>query len=121
VFAIIVAAIEWQQGWIAATIYSYALLCLVVVRTLGEHTFFGAVQGAFLMLLLMLIASRLTKNRHQSPFEKPWIWWFVLMGALLPLAQWSLLLPCMLLSLFLSNQSRLVMLVSTALALPLFL
>ncbi|MFZ4542394.1 MAG: prepilin peptidase, partial [Rickettsiales bacterium] len=121
VFTVILAAIHWQQGWIAATIYSYAFVCVAMVRVLSEHTIYGVIQSAFLMLVIMLVMLRLSKSRAMSPFEKPWIWWFVLMGALVPLQQWLLIAPIFILKLFVPKEARMVVYAAGALALPLFI
>ena len=121
VFTIILAAIQWQQGWIAATIYSYSILCLTLARTLAEHTIYGAVQGAFIMLVAALVVDRIGGKTNVSPFEKPWIWWWVLLGALVPVAQWLLLLPVILLAFIVPKETRMVVYAAGALALPLFI
>jgi prepilin signal peptidase PulO-like enzyme (type II secretory pathway) len=121
VFVVILASIQWQQGWLSATIYSYAFVCVAIVRVLAEHTIYGTVQSAFQMLLLMLCLFRFSKTRHQSPFEKPWIWWFVLMGALVPLAEWYLILPVFIMKLLAPREARVIVYASGALALPLFI
>jgi prepilin signal peptidase PulO-like enzyme (type II secretory pathway) len=121
VFVVILAAIHWQQGWISSSIYAYAFALLAMARILAEHSFYGVVQGAFLMLLLMLLMLRFSKQRAVSPFEKPWIWWFVLMGALVPLAQWHLIAPIFVVKFFVPKAGRVVVYAAGALALPLFL
>lgn len=119
-FAIILAAIQWQQGWISATIYSYAVACIALARALTEHTIYGTVQSSVVMLVLALAVFRLSpKNRVISPFEKPWIWWLVLLGALVPLAQWALLTPVILLALLVPKEVRVVIYAVSALTLPL--
>lgn len=94
VFAIILAAIQWQQGWVSVSIYSYALLAVALARTLIEHSIYGWVQGAVVMLVLCLawqrLAVALTRQAFR-PFDTPWIWWMVLLGALTPLTLWPLL------------------------------
>lgn len=120
VFVVILAAIHWQQGWIAATIYSYAFACLALARALAEQTIYPTIQGAFLLLLGALLLFRFFGNRAVSPFEKPWIWWCVLLGALVPLAQWPLLVPVFLLALPVPKEARVIVYAAAALALPLF-
>ena len=120
VFTIILAAIHWQQGWISATIYSYAFACVALARTLAEHTIYGVVQSSFVMLLLALVLYRIAGNKA-SPFEKPWIWWFVLLGALLPFHLWALILPIYILKLFVPKQGRVIVYLAGALVLPLML
>lgn len=121
VFVVMLAAIHWQQGWIAATLYSYAMLCILLARTLAEHSIYPTIQGAFLMLILMLLMHRTSKNRDASPFTKPWIWWFVLLGALVPVMQWHYILPVFILKFFVPKEARVVVYTTGALALPLFL
>lgn len=121
VFALIVAAIQWQQGWITATIYSYAFACIALVRTLNEHTIYGVVQSAFVMLVLVLCIDRAFSKLKVPPFDKPWIWWMVLMGALVPMAQWTLIAPIYVLALLSPKESRLVVYATSALVLPLFI
>ena len=120
VFVIIMAAIHWQRGWIAASIFSYAFACIALVRAVNEHTIYHTIQGAFLMLLLMLCLNAFSRTRKQSPFEKPWIWWFVLMGALVPLQQWQFIAPIFVLKLLVPKQSRVIIYAAGALVLPLF-
>ena len=117
-FVIITAAIQWQQGWIPATIYSYAFVCIALARTLAEHTIYGVVQSGFVMLVITLLMLRLAGNKA-SPFEKPWIWWFTLMGALLLFAQWPLILPFYLVKLCIPKPARLIVYATGALVLPL--
>lgn len=120
VFTIILAAIHWQQGWISATIYSYAFACIALARTLAEHTIYGVVQSSFVMLMLALVLYRIAGNKA-SPFEKPWIWWFVLLGALLPFHLWALILPIYIMKLFVPKQGRVIVYLAGALVLPLML
>lgn len=109
VFVVIMGAIHWQQGWIAATIYSYAFACVAIARALSEHTIYPTIQGAFLMLLLMLGIGAFSKTRKQSPFTKSWIWWFVLMGALVPMHQWNLIAPIFILKMMVPGKVPLSM------------
>ena len=73
------------------------------------------------MLVLMLLMLRFSKNLNVSPFEKPWVWWFVLMGALVPLAQWKFILPIFIIKLLVPKESRVVVYAAGALALPMVL
>lgn len=104
VFVIILAAIQWQQGWVSASIYSYAMLAIALARTLGEQTIYGWVQGSVIMLALCLSGQWLVTallRRPFLPFDAPWIWWMVLLGALTPLTMWPLLgVPVAILLLF---------------------
>ncbi|MES2983606.1 MAG: prepilin peptidase [Pseudomonadota bacterium] len=120
VFVVIMAAIQWQQGWIAATIYSYAFACLALARVLAEHTIYGVVQTGFVMMILALAALRLSGSKV-SPFEKPWVWWFTLMGALLPFDQWQYILPFFVMKFLVPKEARVIVYVAGALALPLIL
>lgn len=119
-FVVILAAINWQQGWISSTVYSYAFVCVALVRALAENTIYGTVQSAFMMLIAMLLLARMSKTRAQSPFEKPWIWWFVLMGALVPMQQWALIAPFFVVKFFVPKPARLIVYATGALFLPLF-
>lgn len=121
VFVVIMAAIHWQQGWLSAIIYSYAFVCVALVRVLTEQSIYTTIQPAFLMLILMLLINLTSKTRRVSPFEKPWIWWFVLMGALVPLGQWHLIAPFFILKLLVPKQARIIVYAAGALALPLFI
>lgn len=121
VFVVILASIQWQQGWVAATIYSYAFICLALVRVLQEHSIYGIIQSAFLMLLAAILAHRISKHRQESPFEKPWIWWWVLLGAIVPVAEWQLLAPILLLQWLAPKESRVIVYSVATLTLPLLL
>ena len=118
VFAIILAAIERQQGWLAATIYSYAWLCLALARTLAEGTIYGIVKSGFVMLVLALLALRLS-GKQSKPFEQSWVWWLVLLGSALPFAQWGSILPVAVGTMLLPKEARLLMFILTALLAPL--
>jgi len=118
VFTVILAAIHWQQGWISASIYGYALTFIALARTLMEHTIYGFVQTGFVMLVVMLAVYRLAGNKT-SPFERPWIWWFVLLGALLPFVMWKWLLGVYVLKLLLPKRYRVLVYATAALVLPL--
>lgn len=121
VFVIITAAIQWQQGWIAATIYSYAIACIMLIRTFSESTIHGVIQSGFVMLILAIIAERLLRKHEFKPFERPWVWWMVLLGALVPIAEWKLVLPVYLAALLVPKEARLLVYATGALALPLAL
>ncbi len=120
VFVVILAAIHWQQGWISSSIYSYAWAAILVARTLAEHTIYSTIQSSVVMLVLVLALYRVAGNT-QSPFEKPWIWWFVLMGALLPLPLWYFIAPIYVLKLLVPKQARVIVYAAGALTLPLIL
>lgn len=104
VFAIILACIQWQQGWVSSSVYAYTLTAVALLRTLEEQSIYGWVSGFVLMLVLALTWQRLVTTltrRDFRPFDAPWIWWMALLGALTPLPHWKLLLvPLVLLALF---------------------
>ncbi len=118
VFTIILAAIHWQQGWIAATVYSYAFVCIALARTLAEHTIYGVVRSTVVMLTLMLVLQLFSKTKR-SPFDAPWVWWFTLLGALLPMAAWKFILPVFVVKLFVPKEARVIVYATCALVLPL--
>lgn len=122
VFLIILAAIEWQQRWLAASIYSYAWLLILLARTVIEGSIYPTIQGSLLMLMAMVALWRAGSGRRETRamavFEKNWIWWFVLLGALVPMPQWPLLLPVYALKLLVPKPGRLVVYATVALCLP---
>lgn len=126
VFVVILAGIHWQQGWIAATIYSYALGLLILARTLLEGSIYGPIKGGVVMLVIMLLFWKIgqwtakTKST-QTPFEKPWIWWFVLLGALVPFSHWHWLAAIYVLKLCVPKRLRVIVYAASALGLPIFL
>lgn len=117
VMVVILAAIHFQQGWISSSIYGYALTAVALARTLAEGTIYGWVKGGFVMLVLLLLLYRVAGNKA-SPFDKPWIWWFTLMGALVPMSMWKLLVPVYLLKLLVPKEGRVVVYAAAALVLP---
>ena len=119
VFVVILAAIHWQHGWISQSIFTYAMLCIALTRTLHEGTIYGWVHGGFLMLMLAIALMRLAGNKT-SPFEKSWVWWFVLMGTLVPMTQWLLVTPIFVIKLLIPKSSRVIVYAAGALALPYF-
>ena len=120
VMVVILAAIHWQQGWISVSIYSYALAAIALARTLVEHTIDGWVHSGFVMLVLVLVLYRAAGNKA-SPFTKPWIWWFVLMGTLLPFAAWKFIVPFYVMKLLVPKEGRVLVYATGALVLPLML
>lgn len=92
-FVITLWAIQVQQGWIASTIYVLIIAALLIVRALSEHTIYGTVQGAFLMLLLCIPFWRVGNQRAKQVFDVNWLWWMVLLGAAVPISEWGWLLP----------------------------
>ncbi len=94
VFVIILASIEWRKGFLADSIYVYALTCVALARTLDDGTIFGWIADGFLMMVMVLsvywLKTKLRKAKFH-PLTVPWIWWLVLMGTVLPRAQWELL------------------------------
>lgn len=116
-FVVILAGIHWQQGWIAQSIYVYAFTCVALVRTLDEGRIYGWIHGGFLMFAVIFALMRLTGNKA-NPTEKPWIWWFVLMGALVPFGYWPYLAGLFAFKLLIPKRWRVVVYASAALALP---
>lgn len=104
VFTIILAAIQWQQGWVSASIYSYAFLFAALLRTMVDGTIFGWVQSSFVTLVACLVVQKLHSlvMRHEfRPFDTPWIWWLTLLAVWLPYAELgALAVPVALLLLF---------------------
>ena len=104
VFVVILAGIQWQQGFIAATVYSYAYLAVALLRSMMEGTIYGWLTNSFLVLVGCLLAQRLHAaftGRQARPFDAPWIWWLVLIAAWLPLRDFSgLAIPVALLLVF---------------------
>lgn len=94
VFTIILASIQFQQGWLSATIYSYAWACFLLARTVAEHSIYPAIQGFVVAMVLALALnyahSKITKRAPR--FDAPWVWWVALTGVVLPLPQWDLFL-----------------------------
>ncbi|MEJ0010051.1 MAG: prepilin peptidase [Alphaproteobacteria bacterium] len=130
VFTLIVAGIQWQRGWVAQSVYSYALLAIGLARVRAEHTIYGWFDGFLLMLVLCvalhMLVAKINATRF-DPFTTPWIWWMALMGALLPTPLWPLLLvPVFFLLLFYFGKPQhralaLIPVVACALYLPLVL
>ncbi len=119
VFVVILAAIQWQHGWISASIYSYAFLSVMLARALAEHTIYGTIHGSFLMLVLALAVERAMRRQSFAPFTRPWIWWMVLLGALTPMAQWTWLLPVAALATVLPRSAQAAWFAAVALIAPL--
>ncbi len=114
---LILAAIHWQQGWISSSIYSYALTAVALARTLSEGTIYGFVKTGFVMLVITLLMYRMAGN-NASPFTKPWIWWFTLMGALMPFVAWKFIVPIYALKLLVPKPTRVIVYAAGALLLP---
>lgn len=117
VFVIILAAIDWQQGWISQSIYGYALTCVALARTLQEATIYGWIKTGFVMLVIVLAAMRIVGNKS-DPFTKPWVWWFTLLGALTPFVYWKYLAALYLLKLAIPKRYRVLVYAAAALTLP---
>lgn len=86
VFGIILAAIQHQQGWTSATIFSYVFLALALERTRAEGTIYNWVESAFIMLIICLVLEKLRTiitRKAFKPFEVNWIWWPVLAAILI--------------------------------------
>ena len=92
VFIVILAAIQWQQGWLSASIYSYAWVCILLIRTLRDASIFPAIQGSVVALILAAIVHYTVQRIRQKPVqvETPYIWWAALLGLLLPMPAWNL-------------------------------
>lgn len=81
VFAIILAAIQYQQGWISVTLYSYAFLALALERTRAEGTIYGWLMPTFTVLVICLILEKIRAGLVRKPFQPfntPWLWLVVL-------------------------------------------
>lgn len=85
-FAITLAAIQYQQGWLSATIYSYAFLALAIERTRVEGSIYGWVDSAFTIMMLALalewLRCRLFSRRPFNLATANWVWWLVLVAML---------------------------------------
>lgn len=117
-FVTILAAIQWQQGWLSVTVFSYCVFPILILRAAMEHTIFSTIQGAFLMLLLGLLLHRVSPRRKESPFTVNWIWWMLLLGALVPMDRWALLMPMTIFVLLVPDRFRTILLTTLALVLP---
>jgi hypothetical protein len=87
VFVIILAAIQWQQGWVSSSIYSYAFLLMALLRTYLEGDIYPWIQSSFMVLVLCLTWQRLVTAVVKKPFlpyQTPWIWWMVLLAVCVP-------------------------------------
>lgn len=104
VFVVILAAIQWQQGWIASSVLGYALVCIALIRTMQEGTIHGWFQSGFIALIAALVWQRVVTfalRQPFMPFATPWIWWVLLLGMLVPRVYWILLgVPLAILVLF---------------------
>ena len=120
VFVVILAAIHFQQGWIAQSIFTYALICVALARTLSEGSIYPWFFSGITMLVLVVGVMRLMGNRA-SPFEKPWVWWFVLMGSITPLAHWGWIAAVYGIKLLTPKPWRVVVYAFAALALPILI
>lgn len=118
VFVLILAAIDWEHHYIAANIYGYALTAIALARTLNEQSIYGFIKTGFVMLVIVLAGMRLAGNKA-NPFTKPWVWWFVLLGALTPFSYWAWLLPVYPIKLLLPKRYRVWVYAAWALTLPL--
>jgi prepilin signal peptidase PulO-like enzyme (type II secretory pathway) len=94
VFVVILAAIQLQQGWLAATIYSYAWACVLLARTVDERSIYPAVQGFVVAMVLALAAHFLwSKIKRTTPrIDTPFVWWAALTGLVVPMCHWELFL-----------------------------
>lgn len=83
VFAIILAVIQYQQGWLSITIYTYVFSALALERTRVDGTVYNWFENAFVTLIIALALERLTcliTRKPFKPFETNWIWWVVLLA-----------------------------------------
>ena len=119
-FVVIAAAIQWQQGWLSCSIYGYAITCAVLARVLAEHTIYGSVKSIVMMMTLMLCVMRLG-GKPVNPLSKPWLWWFVLLGVVVPVDHWSIVAGIYAVKLCIPKQWRVVVYAASALVLPLIL
>ena len=88
VFAIILAVIQFQQGWLSITVYTYVFSALALERTRVDGTIYNWFEAAFIVLIIALVLEKLTcviTRRAYKPFEANWIWWVVL--AAIPLSR----------------------------------
>lgn len=84
VFVIILASIQWQQGWLSVSIYSYAFLAIALLRSMLDGTIYNWLPAAFLVLIACLAWHRFISWVFRTPckpFDTPWIWWLTLMAA----------------------------------------
>lgn len=104
VFVIAMAAVQWQQGWVSASLYVYAFFFAVLTRSMADGTIYPWVQTTFLTLVACLALHRTHAwawRREPRPFDTPWIWWLVLCAAWLPMPQLTALsIPIALLLVF---------------------
>lgn len=85
VFAIILAAIQYQQGWLSVTIYSYTLLALAIERTRADGSIYPWIKAGFVAMIIALCLEKLRTivvKKSFGPFESNWIWWAVLLAIL---------------------------------------
>ena len=94
VFVIIAASIQHQQGWLSASIYSYAWAAYFMARTLQEGTIYPAIQGMVVAFVVALTLHALhAKLKKSEPnIATPWIWWAGMVGMVVPMGQWELFL-----------------------------
>lgn len=107
VFSVILAAIQWQQGWISSSIYGFALTFAALHRTLVEVTIYGWVKEYVVVMVMGLLVARadsVLRGLPFAPFATPWLWWAGLFAALVPLSLPAMLL--MVLGLFLLGFNR---------------
>ncbi len=85
-FAITLAAIQYQQGWLSATIYSYGFAVLALERTRVDGTIYGWLESAFMALTLAMALEWLRCRILGRPFNLAtanWVWWLVLVAIIL--------------------------------------
>jgi prepilin signal peptidase PulO-like enzyme (type II secretory pathway) len=123
-FVVILAAIEYQQGWLSVSIYGYALTMVALARTVAEGTIYGWVSAFVIALVAGLAIERLHRwiiNESFLPFRANWLWWMALIAVSvpLPLKQEALLLLLLPLAILLKRGAVLPT-AATALLLVLF-
>lgn len=88
VFAIILAAIQWQQGWLSVSVYCYTLTCLLVESVRVEDSIFPFVHTLIVSAVGLLVIERLRSamlRKPFAPFAANWLWWGVLLAVTIDL------------------------------------
>lgn len=89
-FAIINAAIQYQQGWLSVTVYSYSFLALALERTRLEHSIYPWVKTAITVFLVTILLEKLRtwiSKATFDPFRANWLWWAILVAELYKLVR----------------------------------
>ena len=122
VFAVILAAIQWQQGWLSSSIYGYALTCAALARTLHDATIYGWLKSFFLMLVIGMLAARVTaaiRKKPYEPFDTLWVWWPALLSTAVPLH--VTMMPLLLVPAIIGRRGSAALYAALLIALPLVL